>query len=98
MSNIQHSCSLGKKIENIEVSVYHPQDKNLEKTMFLDRIHERTVLFFYPADFSIICPTELEALNTYKSSFHKYDAKVYVVSRDSEYTHQQWISTDKRLE
>lgn len=49
------------------------------------------VLFFYPMDFTFICPTELTAFSRETERFEDAGAKILAVSTDSEYCHQAWI-------
>jgi peroxiredoxin 2/4 len=48
------------------------------------------VLFFYPLDFTFVCPTELVALNQAKDMFLSRNVVVASVSVDSHFSHQQW--------
>ena len=49
------------------------------------------VLFFYPLDFTFVCPTELTSFSSEQQIFHEADAQILAVSTDSEYSHQAWI-------
>ncbi|MFA5620408.1 MAG: peroxiredoxin [Weeksellaceae bacterium] len=53
------------------------------------------VLFFYPKDFTFVCPTELHAFQEKLEEFKKRDAEVIAVSTDSEETHLAWLNTEK---
>jgi len=53
------------------------------------------VLFFYPKDFTFVCPTELHAFQEKLAEFEKRDAQVIAVSTDSEETHLAWLNTAK---
>lgn len=53
------------------------------------------VLFFYPKDFTFVCPTELHAFQEKLAEFEKRDAVVVAVSTDSEETHLAWLNTEK---
>lgn len=53
------------------------------------------VLFFYPKDFTFVCPTELHAFQEKLAEFEKRDAVVVGVSTDSEETHLAWLNTAK---
>lgn len=55
------------------------------------------VLFFYPRDFTFICPTELAALAVLDQRFIEEDAVVLGVSTDSFFCHKAWFETDERL-
>lgn len=49
------------------------------------------VLFFYPLDFTFVCPTEITAFRDQKEAFSKLNAEVIGVSIDSVYSHQAWL-------
>lgn len=49
-----------------------------------------SVVFFYPADFTFVCPTELADLAEHYEAFQKLGAEVYAVSTDTHYTHKAW--------
>ncbi len=50
-------------------------------------------LFFYPLDFTFVCPSELIALDRRMDAFKKNDVEVYSVSVDSQFTHNAWRNT-----
>lgn len=54
------------------------------------------VLFFYPLDFTFVCPTELHAFNEKLSEFKARDVEVIAVSVDSHYSHFAWLNTPKK--
>jgi peroxiredoxin len=49
-----------------------------------------SVVFFYPADFTFVCPTELGDLADEYASFQKLGVEVYAVSTDTHFTHKAW--------
>lgn len=51
------------------------------------------VLFFYPNDFSMVCPTELRALETHIQEFKAKNADIIGISVDSVYVHKAWLET-----
>lgn len=51
------------------------------------------VLFFYPLDFTFVCPSELVAFNEKLESFKSRDCEVVAVSVDSQFTHLAWKNT-----
>jgi peroxiredoxin (alkyl hydroperoxide reductase subunit C) len=53
------------------------------------------VLFFYPLDFTFVCPTELHAFQEELEEFEKRSAQVIGCSVDSCYSHQAWLNTPK---
>jgi len=54
------------------------------------------VLFFYPLDFTFVCPTEITAFSDRYEEFSKLGAEVLGVSVDSEFSHLAWIQTDRK--
>ncbi len=53
------------------------------------------VLFFYPLDFTFVCPTELHAFSDKLSEFTKRNVKVIGISVDSHFSHLAWLNTPK---
>lgn len=51
------------------------------------------LLFFYPLDFTFVCPTELHAFQASLEQFRKLDCEVVGVSVDSKFSHLAWINT-----
>ncbi len=54
------------------------------------------VLFFYPADFTFVCPTEIIAFQDKIAEFEKRDVEVVGVSVDSAFSHWKWLQTEKK--
>lgn len=53
------------------------------------------ILFFYPLDFTFVCPTELHAFQQRLAEFHQRDAEVIGCSIDSPFCHLAWLNTPK---
>ncbi|MEQ1296811.1 alkyl hydroperoxide reductase subunit C [Acinetobacter soli] len=49
-----------------------------------------SVVFFYPADFTFVCPTELEDLAEHYDAFKQLGVEIYSVSTDTHFTHKAW--------
>lgn len=54
------------------------------------------VLFFYPLDFTFVCPTEITAFSDRVDEFKKLNTEIVGVSVDSKFSHLQWINTDRK--
>jgi peroxiredoxin (alkyl hydroperoxide reductase subunit C) len=54
------------------------------------------VLFFYPLDFTFVCPTELHAFNAKLEDFKSKNVEVVAVSTDSWFSHAAWLNTPKK--
>jgi len=56
-----------------------------------------SVLVFYPADFTFVCPTELEDLAEHYAEFQKLGVEVYSVSTDTHFSHKAWHDTSEAI-
>jgi peroxiredoxin (alkyl hydroperoxide reductase subunit C) len=56
-----------------------------------------SVVFFYPADFTFICPTELGDLADNYAEFQKMGVEVYSVSTDTHFTHKAWHDASETI-
>ncbi|KAF8570105.1 hypothetical protein P879_01549 [Paragonimus westermani] len=61
-----------------------------------DFVGKYLVLFFYPLDFTFVCPTELIAFSDRIEDFNKIGAAVVGVSTDSHFSHLAWINTPRK--
>lgn len=55
------------------------------------------VLFFYPLDFTFVCPTEIIAFSNRYDEFKALNTEIIGVSVDSEFAHLAWIQTERKL-
>jgi peroxiredoxin (alkyl hydroperoxide reductase subunit C) len=76
------------------VAVVNGQFK--EVTLSEYRGNKYVVLYFYPLDFTFVCPTEIVSFNDRLEDFKKRNAEVIGVSVDSQYTHLAWINTPRK--
>jgi peroxiredoxin len=56
-----------------------------------------SVVFFYPADFTFVCPTELGDLADNYAEFKKMGVEIYSVSTDTHFTHKAWHDTSETI-
>lgn len=56
-----------------------------------------SVVFFYPADFTFVCPTELEDLADSYAEFQKLGVEIYAVSTDTHFSHKAWHDTSPAI-
>ena len=56
-----------------------------------------SVVFFYPADFTFVCPTELGDLADNYAEFQKLGVEIYSVSTDTHFTHKAWHDTSDTI-
>ena len=55
------------------------------------------VFFFYPADFTFVCPTELEDMADLYGDFQKLGVEIYSVSTDTHFSHKAWADTSPAI-
>ena len=73
-------------------SVY---DQEFKLIRLADYFGKYVVLFFYPLDFTFVCPTEITAFSDLYNRFAEINTEILGVSVDSEYAHLAWLQTDR---
>jgi alkyl hydroperoxide reductase subunit AhpC len=66
------------------------------KVSLADFKGKKVVLFFYPLDFTFVCPTEILAFTDRLEDFKKRDTAVVGASVDSKFTHMAWAQVDRK--
>jgi peroxiredoxin (alkyl hydroperoxide reductase subunit C) len=79
---------INKYLHDFKVNAYH-NGKFIEVTKD-DVVGHWSVFFFYPADFTFVCPTELEDLANIYDEFRNINCEVYSVSCDTHFVHKAW--------
>jgi len=69
-------------------------DNSFEELRLSDYRGKYTVLFFYPLDFTFVCPSEILAFNRKVEEFNKKDCQLIGISVDSHFTHLAWKETE----
>lgn len=62
-----------------------------------DLLGKWSVLFFYPGDFTFVCPTELADLQDNYEEFKKLGCEIYSISMDSHFVHKAWHDSSDRI-
>jgi len=71
-------------------------DQEFKSIKLSDYRGKYVVLFFYPLDFTFVCPTEIIAFSDRYEEFKALNTEVLGVSVDSEFSHLAWIQTDRK--
>ncbi len=79
---------IGKEAPDFEADAF--QDEQIKKIKLSSFRSKWVVLVFYPADFTFICPTELEDLANNYDAFKKEGAEVLSISTDTVFVHKAW--------
>ena len=67
-----------------------------KKVSLSDYKGKKVVLFFYPLDFTFVCPTEILAFADHLEEFKKRNTEIVGVSVDSQFTHMAWAQVDRK--
>ena len=86
---------INDKIPDMEADAYY--NGNITNIKFSDYKGKWLVFIFYPADFTFVCPTELEEMAKYYKNFTDLGAEVFSVSRDTAYVHKAWHDSSPEL-
>lgn len=81
---------IGKEIQEFNLDAYDPKKEEFVKVTHEDFKGDWTVLCFYPADFSFVCPTELEDLQEQYKTLQDLGVNVYSASTDTHFVHKAW--------
>ncbi|XP_077235646.1 2-Cys peroxiredoxin BAS1, chloroplastic-like [Tasmannia lanceolata] len=72
-------------------------DQEFIKVKLSDYIGKKyVILFFYPLDFTFVCPTEITAFSDRYADFEKLNTEILGVSIDSVFSHLAWVQTDRK--
>ena len=82
MTLLQHELT-DFKVNAFQNNEFHEVTKD-------DVLGHWSLFFFYPADFTFVCPTELEDLADHYAEFKKLGVEIYAVSTDTHFTHKAW--------
>lgn len=86
---------INTKIPDFKVQAYH---KNEFKTVSnKDLAGKWAIFFFYPADFTFVCPTELVDMAEKYQELQKMGVEIYSVSTDTHFTHKAWHDTSESI-
>ena len=80
---------------DIELEAY--QADEIKKVKLTDYKGKWIAVVFYPADFTFVCPTELEELADLYSDFQKEGAEILSVSTDTAFVHKAWHDKSKAI-
>ena len=85
---------------NKEIGAFTAQayiDNSFKTVTKEDVLGKWSIFFFYPADFTFVCPTELEDLANIYDKFVNVGAEIYSVSTDTHFVHKAWHDASDRI-
>ena len=83
-----YKVTIGKPLPDFEFEAFYKE--KVKKMSLLGQKGKWLVLFFYPADFTFICPTELEEMAEMYNEFRKLNVEVVSMSTDTVWVHKAW--------
>ena len=86
---------IGKEIQDFKTQAFIKDEfKEITKQ---DLLGKWNVFFFYPADFTFVCPTELEDLANKYNEFKNINCEIYSVSCDTHFVHKAWHDASESI-
>ena len=86
---------INKEVSDFSVQAY--QNGEFKTVTKEDILGKWSVFFFYPADFTFVCPTELEDLQNKYAEFQAAGCEIFSVSTDSHFVHKAWHDSSERI-
>jgi NADH-dependent peroxiredoxin subunit C len=93
------TVKVGQSVPDFEMEVFDPKRNDFGKVSLADlkKQGKWTVLVFYPADYTFVCPTELADVAVKHEEISKAGAEVISVSTDTKFTHLAWHREEKLM-
>jgi len=92
--DFEFPVGLESPMPEFDLEIYDPKTDEVLKRTLSDFNGKRFILFFYPADFTFVCPTELKDLNQQYDKIKKLNAEIMVVSTDTVFSHKRRVETE----
>jgi peroxiredoxin (alkyl hydroperoxide reductase subunit C) len=86
---------VGKKAPEFTLETALGNGKEFGKVSLSDYKGKWLVFFFYPLDFTFVCPTEIIALSDAYAELQDFDCEILGASTDSKHSHRAWINTPR---
>jgi len=96
--NNMGSTLVNRKMPEFKVEAYNAATGHYTEVSNKDYEGKWTVVCFYPADFTFVCPTEIAAMNAKKDEFDKLGVEILAVSTDTKFSHKRFVETEPLLE
>lgn len=99
-NNAVTTVKVGQQVPGFEMETYDPDKNDFGKISLAQLVKEKkwTVLYFYPADFTFVCPTELADLANKHAALKKAGVEVISVSTDTKFSHLAWRGSERLLQ
>jgi peroxiredoxin 2/4 len=98
LKELEMTIRISQTVPELVVSAYIRDKTQPHQLSLHDFAGQWVVLFFYPRDFTFICPTEIRAFAELHQQFQQEGAVVVAASTDSYECHKAWFESDPRLQ
>lgn len=88
---------IGKQVEEFRADAFHAGTGEFIEVTHEDFKGKWSIVVFYPADFTFVCPTELEDVQNHYEELKELGVEVYSVSTDTHFTHKAWHDHSKAI-
>jgi alkyl hydroperoxide reductase subunit AhpC len=92
VTECENKLQVGQKVSDFSAQALM-SDGSFKDLKLSDYKGKWLVLFFYPLDFTFVCPTEIQGFNKHFSEFKKLNTEVLAASTDSVYSHKAWTES-----
>jgi peroxiredoxin (alkyl hydroperoxide reductase subunit C) len=95
--NNMSSTLVNRKMPEFKVEAFDAKSGHYTEVSNKDYEGKWTVVCFYPADFTFVCPTEIAAMNAKKAEFDELGVEILAVSTDTKFSHKRFVETEPLL-
>lgn len=88
---------INTQIKPFSATAFKAGEKDFVQITEKDVLGKWAIFFFYPADFTFVCPTELEDLASKYDELQKLGVEVYSVSTDTHFSHKAWHESSEAI-
>lgn len=96
-THTHNTLMLEDKVPNLTMDIYDPQEDAIVRHSIQDFAGKWLILFFYPADFTFVCPTELKDIGQAYTHIQEANADILVISTDTTFSHKRRVETEQLL-
>ena len=91
------STMVRQQMPEFTMDAYDAKTGHYKTVSSEDYKNKWTVVCFYPADFTFVCPTEIAAMNAHYDDFQELGVEILAVSVDSQFSHKRFVETEPIL-
>lgn len=91
------STLVKREMPEFEMEAYDAKTGSFKIVSNKDYKDKWTVICFYPADFTFVCPTEIAAMNAHYDDFQKLGVEILAVSVNTKFSHKRFVETEPLL-